>query len=324
MTDIPERIPAPEAAGDRAPRIAVLIPCYNEAPTIAEVAAAFRAELPEAEICVFDNNSDDGTADRARQAGARVFHEKRQGKGFVVRSMFSKIDADVYLMVDGDATYPASAARALVEPILRGHADMVVATRLREESGSVFRPLHRFGNGFFLWIFTRLFHVRITDLLSGYRAFSRALVRGIPLFAEGFDIEAELTIKALLRGFSVVELPVTLRARPPGSRSKIRLFRDGFVILNAMLTLARDYKPLTIFGSAGAIFVLAGTVPAFPVVLESLAGGLVHPVLVAAAVLLFLLGASCVFTGLVLHAVARHFQELELRMRRDSEVGGPE
>ncbi len=299
-------------------RIAVLIPCYNEAPTIGGVVTAFRAELPEAVIHVFDNGSTDASARLAAEAGATVTRVARRGKGYVVQSMFRKIEADAYLMVDGDATYPASAARALLGPVLRGEAEMVVGSRLQRESGSEFRRINRWGNALFLKIFERLFRVPITDLLSGYRAFSPRVVHGLPLFGGGFEVEAELTIKSLQRGFRIVETPVTLTARPEGSRSKLRIFRDGFVILNLMLTLARDYKPLTVFATAGGALIVMAVVFAA----ASLGTGseaIAHPAVLAIAGGLALVGISSVFTGLVLHTVARHFQELDFVLRRDDE-----
>lgn len=302
------------------PRIAVLIPCLNEELTVAGVVEGFRAALPGAEIWVFDNASTDATANRARAAGAHVFHEPRRGKGYVVQSMFRRVDADFYVMADGDGTYPAGEAPAVVEPVLRGDADMVVGTRLLRESESEFRTINRAGNRLFLWIFSRLFRVRITDLLSGYRAFSAEFVRGIPLFGGGFEIDAELTIKALQRGFRVAEVPVTLVRRPEGSRSKIRVFRDGVVILNAMLTLARDYKPLTVFGAAGAASILASAVLALASVSGYSESGAVRGPLLIAAAVVFLLGTSSIFTGLILHTVARHFQELDFVVRREADA----
>jgi len=301
-------------------RVAVLLPCLNEEMTVAGVVKAFQAALPEAEIWVFDNDSSDTTALRAQEAGAHLFHEPRRGKGYVVQSMFRHVEADVYVMADGDGTYPADEAGAMIEPVVHGRADMVVGTRLLHESESEFRAINRLGNRLFLWIFSRLFRVRITDLLSGYRAFSAEFVRGIPLFGGGFEIDAELTIKALQKGFRVVEVPVRLVGRPAGSRSKIRLFRDGIVILNGMLTLARDYKPLTIFGGAGASLILASAVLATAAVVGTPeAGATARGSWLVATAVVFLLGMSSIFTGLILHTVARHFQELDFVVRREAD-----
>ena len=214
------------------PRIAILIPCYNEELTIAEVVAQFRAELPDADIYVFDNNSTDRTVEEARAAGALIFHEKRQGKGYVVQSMFRKVSADVYVMVDGDGTYPAAEVHRLIEPVLNDEADIVVGSRLHRDATSQFKTPNRLGNRFFLYVLNYTLGARITDMLSGYRAFNRGFVKGVPLFGGGFETETELTIKALNRGFRIVEVPVNLTTRPEGSFSKIRIFRDGFLILN--------------------------------------------------------------------------------------------
>jgi glycosyltransferase involved in cell wall biosynthesis len=235
------------------PRIALLIPCYNEAITIAEVIRQFRQELPAADIYVYDNNSTDQTAEIARREGAIVRFERRQGKGYVVQSMFRQIEADIYIMVDGDGTYQPEDIHALLEPVLQNRADMVVGSRLTE-SQSEFKTLNRFGNRMFLNFLNKMFKVKLTDILSGYRVFNRRFVKGIPLFGGGFEIETELTIKALERGFVTVEIPTRLTQRPEGSFSKIRLFRDGFLILNTILTLFRDYKLLWRYGSASDVY----------------------------------------------------------------------
>jgi glycosyltransferase involved in cell wall biosynthesis len=208
------------------PRIAVLIPCYNEELTIGEVVRDFRSEIPQAEIYVFDNNSTDRTAELARASGARVASERRQGKGFVVQSMFCQVEADVYVLVDGDGTYPPSEIHKLIQPILLGEADMVVGSRLMGASGSEFRFLNKVGNSFFLKVINLIFKVKLTDVLSGYRAFNREFVKGVPIFGGGFETEVELTIKALARGYRIVELPVRLTSRPEGSFSKIRIVQD--------------------------------------------------------------------------------------------------
>ena len=298
------------------PSITVLIPCYNEELTIGKVIRDFRAELPNAVICVFDNNSSDHTAEEAAKAGAVLLCERRQGKGYVVQSMFHHLDAEVYVIVDGDGTYPADAVHALIEPILKGEADMVVGSRLHRESQSRFRLLNRAGNRLFLAILNRLFRVELTDILSGYRAFNRRFVKDMPLFSRGFEIETELTIKALERGHQVVEVPVDLRARPDGSFSKIRVVHDGLLILNTILALFRDYKPLTFFGTVGLLLMLAGLVPGLTVIREFIHTGLV-PRLPSAvlAVGLELSGMLTISVGLVLHTTVRRFQEFEYQLR---------
>ncbi len=302
-------------------KIAILIPCYNEELTIAKVVRDFHNELPQANIYVFDNNSTDHTVASAREAGAHVAYERRQGKGFVVQSMFAQIDADIYVLVDGDDTYPASEVHKLIEPIVQGKAEMVVGSRLMPSSESEFRLLNKLGNGFFLQVINSIFKVKLSDVLSGYRAFSREFVKSIPVFGGGFETEVELTVKALARGYRITELPVRLTSRPEGSFSKIRIVQDGFVILNTILSLVRDYKPLTFFGGMGLIFILLGFVPGMVVIVEFIKTGLV-PKLPSAvlAVGLVLSGMLLIVVGLVLHTITRRFQELEHQLRlRDKE-----
>jgi len=306
-TELQRRPPFSAAASG----VAVLIPCYNEATTVADVVRQFRAALPEAEVCVFDNNSTDDTADEARRAGASVFIERRRGKGYVVQSMFRKVQADTYVIVDGDGTYPVDAVERLMEPVLRQEADMVIGSRLITPANSQFRWLNRVGNRFFLVLLKLIFGVRLTDLLSGYRCFSRRLVRGLPLFGGGFETEAEMTIKALQRGFTITEVPVDLVTRAPGSRSKIRLVQDGFVILSCMLVLLRDYKPLTFFGGAGVLLWLAGAVPAIAAGIRFSETGSVPVFSCLIAAVLLAAGTASATVGLVLHSVARRFQELD-------------
>jgi glycosyltransferase involved in cell wall biosynthesis len=302
---------------DEGGRIAVLIPCFNEETTISEVVRQFRAVLPSAAIYVFDNNSADGSVARARAAGATVLFERRQGKGYVVQSMFREVDADVYVMVDGDNTYPAREVEKLVTPIRSGEADMVIGSRLHRGASSQFRFFNRLGNRFFLLLLNSIFKVHLSDLLSGYRAFSRRLVRGMPLFGGGFETEAELTIKALQRGYRIQEVPIDLVPRPRGSRSKIRLLQDGFVILNTILTLFRDYKPLTFFGGAGLCLVVMGLIPTAVVTWDyARTGALRHLPAIALGFVLFLAGSLTVLAGLILHTIARRFQELDLQLQK--------
>jgi hypothetical protein len=301
---------------DTSPRIAVLIPCFNEELTIAHVIDKFRAELPEARIYVFDNNSTDQTVERARENGAIILHERRQGKGFVVQSMFREINADIYVMVDGDGTYPAASVHALLVPVLTNEADMVIGSRLGPTSQSQFGLMNRLGNEIFLFLTRVLFGAHINDMLSGYRVFSRNIVKQLPLLSPGFEIETELTIKALERGYRVIELPVTLSNRPEGSYSKIRHVHDGLLIMRMIFSLARDYKPLTVFGTIGLLFVATGFIPGTIVILEFLRTGLIARLpSVVLAVALFLSGLICGMVGLVLHTVARRFQELDLQLR---------
>jgi glycosyltransferase involved in cell wall biosynthesis len=307
------------------PKIAILIPCYNEELTIAKVIRDFRAQLPDANIYVFDNNSTDATVECARTAGAHVSYERRQGKGFVVQSMFSQVEADIYVIVDGDDTYPVGEVHSLIEPIQQGRAEMVVGSRLMQESDSDFRPLNKFGNGLFLQAINFIFKVKLSDVLSGYRAFSREFVKSIPIFGGGFETEVELTVKALARGYRITEVPVRLTPRPEGSFSKIRIVQDGFVILNSILSLVRDYKPLTFFGTVGLISIVLGLIPGTIVIVEFFKTGLV-PKLPSAvlAVGLVLSGMLSLVVGLVLHTITRRFQELEHQLRLRDKSASPE
>lgn len=295
-----------------ATRIAVLIPCLNEIQSIAKVIDDFRRALPQAIIYVFDNGSDDGTPQEAEKKGARVFSEQRRGKGYVVQAMFQQVEADIYVMVDGDDTYPAERAKALIDAILKDEADMVIGSRMGAGSHSQFRRMNRLGNQFFLVLINLIFHTRLTDILSGYRAMNRRIVKGLPLFEKGFAIEAELTMKSLERGFRLVEIPVNLKARPQGSRSKIRIASDGMRILTTILALFRDYKPLTFFGSFGLFFMLLGLIPGLRAIIGFWQTGIVQyfPSAIL-AVGLELTGLLSITAGLILHTIDRRFNELE-------------
>lgn len=295
--------------------VAILIPCYNEEKTVARVVESFRAELPDARVYVFDNNSTDRTIEEATRAGAEVFREPRQGKGYVVQSMFRLVDADFYVMVDGDDTYPAGAVHRLLAPVEAGDADMAVGSRLHAESRSQFKQLNRAGNRLVRATLNFIFSVNLSDILSGYRAFNRRFVKELPLFGGGFEIETELTIKAVGRGFRLIEIPVDLVPRPDGSHSKIRFMRDGFLILNTTLALFRDYKPLTFFGATGLALALVALVPGALAAFG--AAGWPATVRVALALLalaLFLCGLLSVTAGLILHSIARRSQEFEYQM----------
>lgn len=293
-------------------RVAVMIPCYNEELTVEHVIADIRAALPDADVYVYDNNSKDRTAEVAKAAGAVVRFERRQGKGYVMQRMFREIDADVYVMIDGDSTYPADEAQKLIDPIIDAGADMVIGSRLMSASNSEFKSLNRFGNKLFLRTVNSIFKVELTDILSGYRAFSRKFVKNIMLFAGGFDTETEMTIKALARGYQIVEVPVRLVDRPEGSNSKIHIVRDGSLILKMIFSLFRDYKPLTFFGGIGLALMITGLVLGAFVVYEFIETGLVlrFPTAIL-AVGLELAGMLSVTVGLVLHTIARRSLEVE-------------
>jgi len=297
-------------------KIAILIPCYNEELTVAGVVSAFRAELPDSQIYVFDNNSTDRTIEVAQAAGATVIYEPRQGKGFVVQSMFRRVDADIFVMVDGDGAFPARDVHGLIDPIVKNSADMVVGSRLHPETSSEFRAINRWANRLVLLLLNSMFRVKLTDILSGYRAFSREFVKTLPLFGGGFEIETELTIKAVARGFRIVEIPTSLTARPHGSHSKVRLFRDGFLILNTILALFRDYKPLTFFGTTGLVLIGLSLIPGGALVLEFTSrGSITRPALSVLAVGLFLSGLLSFAVGLVLHSIARRSQEFDYQIQ---------
>ncbi len=257
-------------------KIAVLIPCYNESKTIAKVVGDFKKQLPEADIYVYDNNSTDNTADIARQAGAIVRYEQRQGKGNVVRRMLADIEADCYLLVDGDDTYPSDNAKEMCDIVLNEHYDMVIGDRL---SSTYFqenkRPFHDYGNRFVRYAINQIFHSDIKDIMTGYRALSRHLVMSVPLLSEGFEIETELTINVLDNQLHIKQIPVEYRDRPIGSTSKLSTFKDGIKIIATIFRLFRDYKPLVFFSWISSILILASLLILLPVFIEYLQTGLV-------------------------------------------------
>ncbi|MSU35401.1 MAG: glycosyltransferase [Pedosphaera sp.] len=240
------------------PPIAVLIPCYQEEKTIAKVVADFNRVLPGVPVYVYDNNCTDSTARLAREAGAIVRREKRQGKGFVVASMFEQVDADILVMVDGDDTYDAKSVSLLLEPLLRGDADMTAVTRLIENEGKSFRNFHLLGNKLVCGVINKMFGSQIGDVFSGYRAFTRECVAKIPITARGFDVETELTLQALYRGLVIKEIRAPCGKRPEGSFSKLNTFSDGFRVLLKLFLMLKSYKPLTFFGSISIGLLLLG------------------------------------------------------------------
>ncbi|MGB7933635.1 MAG: glycosyltransferase [Gammaproteobacteria bacterium] len=255
--------------------IAVLIPCYNEEATIGPVVHSFHKALPKAKIFVYDNNSTDATMTRARESGAMVRSEIRQGKGNVMRRMFSDIDADVYVLVDGDGTYDASSAPALVEKLLNEHLDMVVGSRLHSTEDAAFRLGHRFGNSLLTGFVSFLFGRSFTDMLSGYRVFSRRFVKSFPALASGFETETELTVHALELRMPIAEVMTPYRARPSGSVSKLNTYRDGFCILMMILRLFKRERPLAFFSILCAVLVVIALIIAYPVVVTFMQTGTV-------------------------------------------------
>ncbi len=265
-------IELPAAPPDLA--IAVLIPCYNEGQTIYKVVQEFRLAMPGARIYVYDNNSSDNTFAEAERAGAEVFREPMQGKGWVVRRMFANIRADYYVLVDGDGTYDPFIAPEMIEMACRQQLAMVVGRRVHE-SARAYRPGHVIGNKIFTTSIARLFGTTFTDIFSGYRVFSRPFVKSFPVFSDGFEIETELTVHALTLGLSVAEVPTRYSERPEGSVSKLNTYRDGIRILWTIVKLVKNEKPLHFFAASGLIFLLSALALAYPVVLTFLHTGLV-------------------------------------------------
>jgi glycosyltransferase involved in cell wall biosynthesis len=292
-------------------RVVVFLPCYNEELTIGQVVGHFREVLPRARIIVYDNNSKDNTAEVARRAGAEVRHETRQGKGFVIQAMFREIEADYYVMMDGDGTYDPGAVMTLLEAAVEQKADMVIGSRLSPESVASFRWVNRLGNMVFRALLNSLFGVEIEDLLSGYRVFSPRVVRGTPLFDGGFATETEMTIRALEHGLKIVELPVSLVSRPEGSFSKISHLRDGFLILRTIVSLWRDYRPLKFFGAIALLLCLLGLAPGIWSVGDFLVTGKMQRLgALLLAVTLELSGLVFFFAGLLMHSINQRFREV--------------
>lgn len=298
-------------------RIAVLIPCYNEEKTVAKVVRDFKEVLPEAVVYVYDNNSSDHTIEQALAAGAVVRHEYQQGKGNVIRRMFREIDAKVYIMTDGDDTYPAEFAKQMVERVLEHQADMVVGDRL---SSTYFtenkRPFHNFGNSLVRGTINRLFHTEIKDILTGYRAFSYQFVKTFPVLSKGFEIETEMSIHAADKNMQVDNVVIEYRDRPEGSESKLNTYSDGVKVLLSISKMYRNYKPMNFFGMMALCLAVISAGFFIPVLLEYITTGLVpkFPTLIVCG---FALMASLqsVFAGLVLASVAqRNRQEFEMNL----------
>ena len=293
-------------------RIAVLVPCYNEEAAVATVVADFRKVLPSATIYVYDNNSRDRTVEVAREAGAEVRSETHQGKGHVVRRMFADIDADVYVLVDGDATYDAPSAPGMIEKLLAEHLDMVVGLRV-DQSVAAYRPGHRTGNWMLTTFLASVFGEAFKDILSGYRVFSRRFVKSFPVLSDGFEIETELSVHALELALPVAEVATPYYARPEGSFSKLNTWRDGFRILGTILRLYRSEKPLRFFAAIGVFLMLVSIGLAIPVVVTYLEQGVV-PRLPTAVLStgLMIVAILSISSGLVLDTVTRGRREIKL------------
>lgn len=291
-----------------ADKVAVLIPCYNEAVTIGKVVDDFKRVLPDADIYVYDNNSKDDTAAIAEDHGAIVRTEPRQGKGNVVRQMFRVIDADYYIMVDGDDTYPAEAAPRLLEPLMNDTADMTVGDRLSngtygEEND---RAFHGFGNNLVRWLIKVIYGYAFDDVMTGYRAFNRIFVKTMPVLSEGFQIETELSIHAVDKRFRITDVPIDYRDRPEGSYSKLSTFGDGAKVLRAIASLFKDHKPMAFFGWLALILIVLGLIAGIPVIAEYFQTGLVprFPTAIL-AIALVICGALSFTAGIILDTVAK-------------------
>lgn len=295
----------PEANNDTS--IAVLLPCYNEEATIGKVVRDFKAALPDAAIYVYDNNSTDRTAEIAAAEGAIVRKEPRQGKGNVVRAMFEDIDADVYVMADGDDTYPADAAPAMVEKVLEGY-DMVIGDRL---SSTYFqenkRPFHNFGNRLVRGSINGLFGAHVTDIMTGYRAFNFTFVKTYPVLSRGFEVETEMTIHSLNNNLRLFEMPIQYRDRPEGSVSKLDTVGDGIKVRSTIFRMIREYKPLPFFGGLGLIIGIVGIVLCGTVTFEFAKTGVVthFPTLIG-AVMLVITGLLLIIAGIILDVMAKN------------------
>jgi glycosyltransferase involved in cell wall biosynthesis len=296
---------------DPSPRIAVLVPCYNEEAAIGKVVRDFRAALPDADIYVYDNNSRDRTAAVAAEAGAIVRREPLQGKGNVVRRMFADIDADAYVMVDGDDTYHAASAANLIAKLFAEQVDMVNAAR-KTEIEAAYRPGHRFGNWLLTWLVSTIFGHRTEDMLSGYRVFSRRFVKSFPALSAGFEIETELTVHALEVRMPLAEVPTPYKDRPEGSVSKLSTFRDGFRILWLIGKLVKEERPMQFFGIGAIVLALISVIVAWPVFVTYFETGLVPrlPTAVLATGLMLLAFLSLV-CGLILDTVTRARREIK-------------
>jgi glycosyltransferase involved in cell wall biosynthesis len=294
------------------PKIAVVIPCYQEELTIGKVVRDFRRELPAADIIVYDNNCTDRTAAVAREAGATVRREKRQGKGYVVASMFEQVDADIIVMVDGDDTYEATKVHELIAPVANGDADMTSAVRLKQYTEKSFRPFHVLGNKMVCACINWMCKTDVQDVFSGFRAFSREAASAIPITAAGFDVETELTLQALYRGLVLKEIEAPYRERPAGSFSKLSTFSDGFKVIFKMFLILKSYKPLTFFGICSAVIfafgLLAGARPVYEFATMYRVFSVPSAVLAAA---LMLLACYTFGLGLILNSTNLRLLELE-------------
>ena len=293
-------------------KIAVLIPCYNEAKTIEKVVKDYKKVLPEADIYVYDNNSTDGTDEIAKKAGAIVRYESKQGKGNVIRTMFREIEADCYLMIDGDDTYPAENAREMCDYVLNENVDMVIGDRL---SSTYFkenkRPFHNFGNRIVRWSINKIFKSKINDIMTGYRAFSYEFVKSYPVLSKGFETETEMTIHAIDKNFTLKEIPVQYRDRPEGSVSKLNTYKDGVKVIKTIATLFKEYKPGLFFNLISLLIFIIATILVIPVLIEYMNTGLVpkFPTLIVSCILLVICLLLSV-TSIILQVIVKKNKQI--------------
>lgn len=293
-------------------KIAVLIPCYNESKTIEKVVKDYKRALPEADIYVYDNNSTDGTDEIAKKAGAIVRYESKQGKGNVIRTMFREIEADCYLMIDGDDTYPAENAREMCDYVLNENVDMVIGDRL---SSTYFkenkRPFHNFGNRIVRWSINKIFKSKINDIMTGYRAFSYEFVKSYPVLSKGFETETEMTIHAIDKNFTLKEIPVQYRDRPEGSVSKLNTYKDGVKVIKTIATLFKEYKPGLFFNLISLLIFIIATILVIPVLIEYMNTGLVpkFPTLIVSCILLVICLLLSV-TSIILQVIVKKNKQI--------------
>jgi len=305
-------------------KVAVLIPCYNEELTIEKVVKDFKKELPEADIYVYDNNSKDKTAQIAEDAGAIVRRENRQGKGNVVRTMFREIDADYYVMVDGDDTYPAEFVHQLMEPVINNEADMTIGDRLSNGTyqEQIKKNFHEFGNNIVRGSINFLFKCKLKDIMTGYRVFSKEFVKNMPIMSPNFELETEMTLFALDKRYRIKEIPIVFRERPEGSESKINTFSDGFKVLKTIIKMFKDFKPRQFFWSIALIFLLIGLIIGIPVIIEFAKTGYITKLpsaVLATGVMIFsIIIAQC---GVVLDTVVKQNREnYEIQVLRYKQI----
>ncbi len=298
-------------------QLAVIIPAYNEEKTIASVIKEYRDALPEAKIFVGDNNCIDRTAELAQMAGAEVIKCPQQGKGNAVRKLLESVEADIYIMIDADLTYSADNVRELIQPVVDGKADMVVGAR-KQVSKKSFSVSHKIGNWILTTLLNRMFKVRLKDILSGYRVMNRSLVENLLLIAEGFEIEAELTIRILRERYRIIEIPIDYRNRPDGSESKLSTWGDGFLILYTILTLFRDYNPMVFFFLMSMVFAFAGLVSGLYIFIIYLQTGMMYHIGLAVFTTLNILLSALIFVmGLLLDSFNNSWRLLQVNLRRN-------